>query len=117
MEILNAKLNTGHEVIAFQAATAENNYTCYRKYKDNWVEQGGLFDAPNNTAGVEKTVTLPISMTNDKYTATIGVHGTTNDTGVYLFVASKTTTTITFKCNIANASLTDQNWQVSGMAA
>lgn len=106
-----------HRVVEFQAPTSSNNYTWYRKYADGWVEQGGLFDAPNNTAGVEKTVTLPISMTNDKYTTTIGVHNTTNDTAVYLFVASKTTTTITFKCNIANASLADQNWQVSGMAA
>ena len=88
----------------------------YRLYADGWVEQGGLFDTPNNTAGVEKNVVLPLPMANDKYTATIGIHNTTSDTGVYLFVASKTTTAITFKSNISSASLADQNWQVSGYA-
>lgn len=88
----------------------------YRLYADGWAEQGGLFDTPNNTAGVEKNVVLPLPMANDKYTATIGIHNTTNDTGVYLFVASKTTTAITFKSNISSASLADQNWQVSGYA-
>lgn len=88
----------------------------YRLYADGWVEQGGLFDTPNNTAGIEKNVVLPLPMANDKYTATIGIHNTTNDTGIYLFVASKTTTAITFKSNISPASLADQNWQVSGYA-
>jgi hypothetical protein len=88
----------------------------YRLYADGWVEQGGLFDTPNNTAGVENNVVLPLPMANDKYTATIGIHNTTNDTGMYLFVASKTTTAITFKSNISSASLADQNWQVSGYA-
>ena len=109
--------NSGDYVIDFQAPTADNSYTWYRKYKSGWVEQGGVFDAPNNTAGVEKTITLPLPMTNDKYTITIGVRNTTNDYDVYLFVATKTSTTITFKCNIANAALADQNWQVSGMSA
>ena len=106
-----------HKVIAFQAPTSANGYTWYRKYADGWVEQGGVFDAPNNTAGVEKTITLPLPMTNDKYTITIGVRNTTNDYNVYLFVATKTSTTVTFKCNIVNAALADQNWQVSGMSA
>lgn len=109
---------TAHgELIAEEKPTAANNYSWNRIYADSWVEQGGLFDAPNNSAGVEEPVTLPISMTNDKYTATIGVHNTTNDGGVYLFVATKTSTTITFKCNISSVALADQNWQVSGMAA
>ena len=106
-----------HKVIEFQAPTSTNGYTWYRKYADGWVEQGGVFDAPNNTAGVEKTITLPLPMTNDKYTITIGVRNTTNDYNVYLFVATKTSTTITFKCNISNVALADQNWQVSGMSA
>lgn len=104
-------------VVDFQAPTATNNYTWYRKYKSGWVEQGGVFDAPNNATGVEKTITLPLPMTNDKYTTTIGVHNNSNDSSVYLFVASKTSTTITFKMNVASTALADQNWQVSGMAA
>ena len=104
-------------VVEKQDPTSANDYRWYIKYKSGWVEQGGVFDAPNNTAGVEKTITLPLPMTNDKYTITIGVRNTTNDYNVYLFVATKTSTTITFKCNIANAALADQNWQVSGMSA
>lgn len=104
-------------VVDWQIPTSANGYMWYRKYKSGWVEQGGVFDAPNNTAGVEKTITLPLPMTNDKYTITIGVRNTTNDYNVYLFVATKTSTTITFKCNIANTALADQNWQVSGMSA
>lgn len=104
-------------VVEKQDPTSANGYMWYRKYKSGWVEQGGVFDAPNNTAGVEKTITLPLPMTNDKYTITIGVRNTTNDYNVYLFVATKTSTTITFKCNIANTALADQNWQVSGMSA
>ena len=104
-------------VVEKQDPTSANGYTWYRKYKSGWVEQGGVFDAPNNTAGVEKTITLPLPMTNDKYTITIGVRNTTNDYNVYLFVATKTSTTITFKCNIADAALADQNWQVSGYGA
>ena len=114
----NVDNTTGADaVIDYQEPTEANGYTWYRKYKSGWVEQGGVFDAPNNTAGVEKTITLPLPMTNDKYTITIGVRNTTNDYNVYLFVATKTSTTITFKCNIANAALADQNWQVSGMSA
>jgi hypothetical protein len=59
MEILNAKVNTGHEVIAYQAPTAENSYTWYRKYKDNWVEIGGL--DTTGTAALH-TIEIPVAM-------------------------------------------------------
>lgn len=65
MEILNAKVNTGHEVIAFQAPTAANNYTWYRKYKDNWVEQGGFYQMTSTTGNYY--VVLPITMSNTNY--------------------------------------------------
>lgn len=103
-------------LVAKQDPTAENNYTWYRKYSDGWVIQGGIFDAPSNVAGVEKTLSLPITMSNDKYTAIGGVHAISNDTSIYLFVATKTTTTVTFMCNVTSSALT-QNWLVSGMAA
>lgn len=44
----------GHEVVAFQAPTAANNYTWYRRYADGWVEMG----ARRVSAG---TVTLDAS--------------------------------------------------------
>ena len=52
---------TSDYVIAWQNPTAENNYTWYRKYKSGWVEQGGR-------AG-SATVTLPVEMSNNQYTA------------------------------------------------
>ena len=53
-----------HRVIAFQAPTAENNYTWYRKYADGWVEQGGKASTPN---GGDVTVNLPITMSDANY--------------------------------------------------
>ena len=37
-----------HRCIEFQAPTAENGYTWYRKYADGWVEQGGRGYTNNN---------------------------------------------------------------------
>jgi len=53
------KVSKGHEVIEFQAPTAENNYTWYRKYADGWVEQGGIQST--------SSVTFPIEMANTNY--------------------------------------------------
>ena len=49
-----------HEVIAFQAPTAENNYTWYRKYADGWVEQGGIGTSST-------TINLPVEMADTNY--------------------------------------------------
>ena len=54
----------GHEVIAFQAPTAQNNYTWYRKYADGWVEQGGYVDTTN----ANYTATFPVEMADTNYT-------------------------------------------------
>jgi hypothetical protein len=51
---VEAKVAKGHEVIEFQAPTADNNYTWYRKYADGWVEQGG------RTMTQSQTITFPI---------------------------------------------------------
>lgn len=59
---LNAKVATGHELIAYQEPTSSNNYIWYRKYKDGWVEQGCHY-VPQGTAW-----TFPIPMANDLYT-------------------------------------------------
>ncbi len=52
-------------VVESQEPTAENNYTWYRKYKSGWVEQGGQI---TNNNGTERTISLPITMTNTNYT-------------------------------------------------
>lgn len=41
----NRNVDTGAKadaVIDYQAPTAENDYTWYRKYASGWVEQGGI---------------------------------------------------------------------------
>jgi hypothetical protein len=100
--LLAGKVSTGHEVIAFQAPTAQNNYTWYRKYADGWVEQGGV--APANT-----TVTLPIQMQNIDYTVTACALGTSV---LSVGINRINTTSIYINTNAQAAS-----WQVSGMAA
>lgn len=47
-----------------QLPTSENNYTCYRKYKSGWVEQGGLV---NDITGNPGTVNLIIEMSFSYY--------------------------------------------------
>lgn len=71
---LAGKVNTGHEVIEFQAPTAGNNYTWYRKYADGWVEQGGILQAQTISAGygASQTLTLPITMADANFTVTFG---------------------------------------------
>lgn len=56
-------------VIAYQAPTADNKWSWYRKYKSGWIEQGGVLSA---------TVTLPVVMANANYTITLG-----NNSGDY----------------------------------
>ena len=122
MEILNNKVDIdqlqNYVILSeFQAPTAENNYTWYKKYTNGWVEQGGLFDALSNNSGTENTVYLPIRMADTNYTAVPGLHSVTNDTGIYLFVKTKSTDSVIFMSNLAAVDLSGQNWMVCGMAA
>lgn len=112
-ETLNDKVDKGHEVIAFQAPTAGNNYTWYRKYADGWVEQGGQI--PSTTASsASKTVNLPITMTDTNYFACSNTGYAGNDAPNYgNVVKSKATTTITIG-HLVNYTT---NWMVCGMAA
>ena len=94
-------------VTAFQAPTAQNNYTWYRKYADGWVEQGGR-------ANGNKTVSLPITMSDANYETIINVLYDNSGSALYseLGYVSKTTTNFT-KGGNANVF----NWVVYGMAA
>lgn len=97
-----------HRVIEFQAPTAANGYTWYRKYKSGWVEQGS--SNPTNTTNI----TFPIEMLDTNYTATCmggGHTGTGADVGIY--IVTKTTTGFSFSPD----RTTYVNWQVSGVAA
>nr|DAH24251.1 MAG TPA: tail fiber protein [Caudoviricetes sp.] len=95
-----------HRVIDFQAPTAANGYTWYRKYADGWVEQGS--SNPTSTTNI----TFPIEMLDTNYTATCmggGHTGTGADVGIY--ITTKTATGFSFSPD----RTTYVNWQVSGM--
>lgn len=101
-------------VIDYQLPTAENGYTWYRKYKSGWVEQGGI--ATVTTNGTDTIVTMPVEMSNTKYTIVAGKSA--GDTAGVGFNIEPSTTT-TFKAGVAYGSnLTrDFGWQVSGKSA
>lgn len=104
-EVDNNFVGKGHEVIAFQAPTAANNYTWYRKYADGWVEQGGH--------STTSPVTYPLQMANTNYTLICVPHYNSN-TQVYWTDFGHTKTTTGFSFRIPEYGM---DWQVSGMAA
>lgn len=113
-ETLNDKVDKGHEVIAFQAPTSENNHTWYRKYADGWVEQGqfGYSLARNTTTAV----TLPVPMANTNYTGQISGANTTFATASTLAIAANSTTQVNL-WNYNGSATMSVNWEVKGMAA
>lgn len=110
-EALNDKVDKGHQVIAFQAPTADNNYTWYRKYADGWVEQGG------RSTGLDRTITLPITMSDANYVIITELIGAISWAGYSHGIQNITTTG--FRCYYDGDQTDPSNWswQVSGMAA
>ncbi len=53
-------------IIAWQAPTADNSYTWYRKYKSGWVEQGGIGTVQPGNTSVE--ISYPVQMRDANYT-------------------------------------------------
>lgn len=98
------KVSTGHEVIAYQAPTAANNYTWYRKYADGWVEQGGSAAAPG-------TINLPVEMSDGHYVVVITPLGT----GAFASINAQSKTTTGFLLN--NDRSWSMDWYVCGVAA
>ena len=105
-------------VVDFQAPTAANNYTWYRKYKSGWVEQGGMC---SNSGSDEGSVTLPVQMADTTYTLVATNESTTAINGwgwVYVKVDTKTTTgfSLLSRQGTGNTAPLQASWQVSGMA-
>lgn len=103
-------------VVDFQAPTAQNNYTWYRKYKSGWVEQGGT----DTSSSEDLSVTLPVTMANNNYQVQLTLGNTTKATFANQYWSTfgwrtKTTTGFTCTVNVANAGTKD--WFVCGMAA
>ena len=100
-----------HRVIEFQAPTAENGYTWYRKYADGWVEQGGKFTAMNT---VNLVISLPIPMASSVYSIIGTGNAYTNTSGHF---TPKSATTTSFTADVGTDGGNGGWWQVSGMAA
>lgn len=102
-----------HRVIEFQAPTAQNNYTWYRKYADGWVEQGGAF-ATVDTSYHTESITLPVAMSDANYSCFISCASTGS---AYVPLIQNKTTTGFDAYNVVNATAYAAGWQVSGMSA
>lgn len=108
-EEMNNKVDKGHQVITFQAPTAQNNYTWYRKYADGWVEQGGIITNP-----AETNYTIPVEMADTNYTVFI----TDRTQGrVSQNAGTPTSTTQFYLSTNGTGSTYSKNWEVKGMAA
>lgn len=111
-----------HEVIEFQAPTADNNYTWYKKYADGSVEQGGqethtTSAMGSGTTAIFATVTFPVALT--KIT---GMSFADNMTFYNVHAKDETGTGMTIKVSnqlpVSGPSETKTIWwEVKGMAA
>ena len=100
-------------VVDFQAPTAQNNYTWYRKYKSGWVEQGGQF-ATVDTSYHTESITLAVAMSDANYSCFISCASTGS---AYMPLIQNKTTTGFVAYNVVNATAYAAGWQVSGMSA
>lgn len=106
---LHQRVAKGHEVIAFQMPTANNNYTWYRKYRDGWVEQGGY------VAARQGSVVLPVTMADTYYMIShmLRLSGTVPTAAqICPYVKNITTTGFDFYNNPAGTT----TWKAEGMA-
>lgn len=125
-EGLNGKADVStvaHVVTEFQAPTADNGYTWYRKYADGWVEQGGTITT-NETSNLEKAITLPIEMSDNHYmihktySKGANVIGGNNWSWMADSLSTNHNTTTTIYLSVpSNSYVLWVLWQVSGMAA
>jgi hypothetical protein len=110
-----------HKVVAFQAPTADNGYTWYRKYADGWVEQGGRFSS--SVTNSFNTITMPVPMRDTNYSVfssnLTNYEAGTGSSHAYVMekaasIYNLTTTTIGV---FSQTTGRDFVWQVSGYAA
>lgn len=107
-----------HRVIAFQAPTAQNNYTWYRKYADGWVEQGGII----TTIAGATTINLLVSMADTNYfpiasIADSGAGGTGANCKISCWVDSNSIIKTTVRNEANNPVTAKVCWEVKGVAA
>ena len=106
----------GDTVIEWQAPTAENNYTWYRKYRSGWIEQGGYYYNGTSVSGAHN-ISFPVPFANTNYQSLLSVlhnieGGSPND--ISEVFPSRTTTTMKI---YVRAGWCGYVWQVTGIAA
>ena len=117
-EGLNGKADVStvaHVVTEFQAPTAENGYTWYRKYADGWVEQGGAVLGLTDWASI--TITLPVPMRDRGYSYIQSpIMYSAGGSGPWeVGVTAKTETQVSSRFFANNGFF--PTWEVKGMAA
>ena len=129
-ETLNDKVDTDFSnlpypnfdcVVSYQAPNAQNGYKWYRLYKSGWCEQGGC-GCYDSISGNQMIINLPITMVNNRYTASIVVSLGSSDTACYYarMLTDSTTSQLRYYM-FMNNSVTTNNpmvvWEVKGFAA
>ena len=71
-----------------QAWTSDDGLSWYRKWSDGWIEQGGVYQKPENGGGSLDTITFPISFANTEYMFFRSSQQTGNNTLFTPFVAA-----------------------------
>lgn len=112
----NIKIESGSSgsdyVIEYQMPTAENNYTWYRKYKSDWVEQGGYIP---QGYGEIITVEFPIPMATNHNPIWISIQNVGDETVNFNSIGVGDVTTTGFSCYEPDTY--DKYWKTEGMAA
>jgi hypothetical protein len=104
-------------VVAFQAPTAGNNYTWYRKYASGWVEQGGRASVTGYGQTSDSTVNLPVTMSDTNFFAQATILGNGENIGLAQEVAIISTTKISLRINYSSTVTRTLSWEVKGMAS
>lgn len=70
----------GTKIFIVESYISEDGKAWYRKYSDGWIEQGGHVSMDNSNHW--RTVTLPLSFSNTKYTLCLSaqIYGNTSAT-------------------------------------
>lgn len=94
----------------------------YRLYADGWVEQGGIYDNGSLAESFETTITMPVVMSNNMYsaiaTASVDAGSSSYTAGsTVIFTHSTTQLGVAFYRASSGCKTRYLNWCVSGQSA
>lgn len=117
MDLDMGNLPAGIDYVVQSKFPTDSDPTWYRLYRSGWVEQGGVYILPNNTA-TNVQITFPITMGGTNYCVTLGCGETDNNTSAFLHYNTRSTTGMYLYINpTANGRLVGSCWEVKGMSA